>query len=200
MDKSNYVPICDKNEVIYTACYCEENIWKLLEYCIRDKGNIEDDELYAVFISNRNKTIPVWYQKNCNNIETPVIWDYHVIALHRSKNLKSSYVYDLDTLLNFPEIFENYYQKALPVLTNIKKEFQRMYRVIPANYYLENFASDRSHMVNFKTGEYNSPPPNYSCIECKTSRNNINEFINMDKNEHGTIMSEKEFQNFFFRI
>lgn len=198
MDQSNYVPLCDKNEVIYTACYCEENIWKLLEYCVKNKEN--KDELFAVFISNENKTIPIWYQKNGENIETPVIWDYHVIALHRSKASKESYIYDLDTLLSFPDRFINYYQKALPVLKNIRKEFYRKYRVIPVSYFLENFASDRSHMINSQTGEYNSPVPNYECIESNVSKNNIYEYISMEKNEHGTIMSETEFQAFFSNL
>ena len=41
-----------------------------------------------------------------------------------------------------------------------------MFRVISADYYLNNFASDRSHMLNDENN-YSSPPPNYPCIESK---------------------------------
>jgi hypothetical protein len=47
------------------------------------------------------------------------------------------------------------------------KIIKRAFRVVPAKYYLENFASDRSHMIDAKTGTYLSPPPNYQCIESK---------------------------------
>lgn len=39
-----------------------------------------------------------------------------------------------------------------------------MFRVIPAQYYLETFASDRSHMLVNET-EYLSTPPEYPCIQ-----------------------------------
>ncbi len=44
-------------------------------------------------------------------------------------------------------------------------QVNRNYKVISAEYYLANFASDRSHMINKKTGKYNSEPPTYPCIK-----------------------------------
>jgi len=193
-----YSPICVKEELIYTSCYCEENVWKLIEHVV-DK-NVPSDELFAVFISNENKTVPIWYQKSSTNIEYPVIWDYHVIMLHKSIEYNQTFIYDLDSNLDFPETFPNYYYKALPVLENIKKEFLREYRVIPAAYFLKNFASDRSHMLDHESGEYMEKIPDYPCIECKASKNNIEEYINMDKNtraQHGSVMQENEFEKFF---
>jgi hypothetical protein len=42
-----------------------------------------------------------------------------------------------------------------------------MFRVISADYYLNNFASDRSHMLN-DDNTYSSSPPIYPCIESKS--------------------------------
>ena len=44
----------------------------------------------------------------------------------------------------------------------------RFYKVVSARYYLENFASDRSHMIDKNTGEYLQAPPNYPKIETKS--------------------------------
>ena len=45
--------------------------------------------------------------------------------LHKSIEYNQTFIYDLDSNLYFPETFPNYYNKALPVLENIKKEFLR---------------------------------------------------------------------------
>jgi hypothetical protein len=51
--------------------------------------------------------------------------DYHVILIHKNATTFKSYVYDLDTTLNFPEIFEVYLSKALVELPNIMRKFRR---------------------------------------------------------------------------
>lgn len=92
----------------------------------------------------------------------------------------------MDTVLGFPELFASYTKKSLPQLTNIRDIYkrwlfkiaylyslliliwcfsERFYKVIPAKYYLEHFASDRSHMIDTKTGEYFVAPPSYQCIK-----------------------------------
>ena len=40
----------------------------------------------------------------------------------------------------------------------------RMFRVIPANVFLDTFASDRSHMLDAE-GKWLKPPPSYPCIQ-----------------------------------
>jgi len=41
---------------------------------------------------------------------------------------------------------------------------------VAAKYYLENFASDRSHMIDKQTGKYQAEPPKYDCIKCESKR------------------------------
>lgn len=90
-----------------------------------------------------------------------------------------------------------------------------MFRVIPAQEYLDVFASDRSHMLKEDKITYNSPPPSYPpiCNQSKNKRiflqdqifnefrlestNNINDFIDM-QSEHGigTVMNLADFRQF----
>ena len=50
------LPQWEKNKCVYTACYCEENVWKLCED-ISKNNDINDDFCYAIIISNQNKTV-----------------------------------------------------------------------------------------------------------------------------------------------
>ena len=150
------------------------------------------------------------------------MWDYHVICIDKCNRLKKSFVYDYDSTLEFPVSFDEYAKKSLVVLENISKNYERSYRIITAKYYLENFASDRSHMIDKKTNEYIATPPSYSCIQTESirkdfenkffflifliyfleSKNNLNEFMNMSLNEnesqsHGLVLNEIHFREFF---
>jgi len=139
--------------------------------------------------------VPIWYQSKSDNLETPVVWDYHVIGIHKSG--RKSFVYDMDTVLEFPTNFETYYKSALKIVRN-RSRYQRFYRVVPAKYYLKNFSSDRSHMIDEATGLYQAQPPTYKCIKCENSNNNLHEFTAMNETvQHGTLMSEEQFEKFF---
>lgn len=131
--------------------------------------------------------------------------DYHVIGIKR--NGTNSLVYDFDTILNFPENFQTYVKKSFPLFPNMIRKYERLYRVIPAKYYLEHFASDRSHMIDEKTGEFKADPPKYDCIKNKLSTNNIEEFIDMSLTpedaelvtKHGTIRRQENFIEYFIK-
>ncbi|KAH9503853.1 hypothetical protein Btru_063994 [Bulinus truncatus] len=179
----------------YTACYCEENVWKL---CAHVKENCNVSELlkcYSIFISNRAKKVPLWHQKASKNKERLVVWDYHVIFLYHDSS--ASLVYDLDTELGFPCTLKEYVTACIGDEYILKEEFWRMFRVIPADEYLSTFASDRSHMLN-KKNEWLAQPPPYPPIKCPGIDNNINEFISMDKStNHGEVFNFQQFVDRF---
>ncbi|KAJ8273121.1 hypothetical protein GJAV_G00097680 [Gymnothorax javanicus] len=160
--QSYYVPVTpSRQECMYTSCYCEENVWKLCEYVrTQNEGNL--DHIYAVFISNERRMIPIWKQKSSHG-DQPVIWDYHVILLHQGP-VAQSCIYDLDTTLPYPCQFNVYMNEAFRSEDFIKPAFRRKFRVVPADTYLKNFASDRSHMKDVN-GAWRMPPPPYPCIE-----------------------------------
>uniref|UniRef100_A0A7M4EN68 Protein N-terminal glutamine amidohydrolase n=1 Tax=Crocodylus porosus TaxID=8502 RepID=A0A7M4EN68_CROPO len=163
---------------VYTSCYCEENIWKLCEY-IQSQDQYQLEEFYVIFISNDRKMIPLWKQRSgCG--DKPVVWDYHVILLHDSSG-DQSFIYDLDTVLPFPCLFDTYIEEAFRSDDDIYPEYRRKIRAVRADVYLKTFASDRSHMKD-SSGKWLKPPPSYPCIETADARMNLDDFIGMDPN------------------
>ena len=194
--KSNLMPA--KADCVYTSCYCEENVWML---CKHVKENAPDSlsHTFALFISNPARSVPLWKQQNQKNEHIPVVWDYHVICLHATQinNRIMHHVYDLDSTLPFPCTLTSYIEAAFHSDDVLKPQFRRFIRVVPAQMYLEKFASDRSHMKT-EDGGWNAPPPSYPCISTNESAMNLDSFISMVQNHLGTVYSLNDFRNQFF--
>lgn len=58
-----------------------------------------------------------------------------------------------------------------------------VFRLIEASSFLKSFASDRSHMIDPETKEWNSPPPPYGCIQTEKTKNNISKFFTITEEE-----------------
>jgi hypothetical protein len=155
----------------YTACYCEENIYKLCETFAAaeksDGGNTLLQRASVVFLSNAHKTVAIRRQRASRyppSEDGLVIWDYHVVLIVQpspsspsSSSLSSSptLVYDLDTTLPFPcplldyatatfrceRTESNRYEQR-----GLLSEYQCLFRVVAADAFLRAFASDRRHM------------------------------------------------------
>jgi len=168
-----------RDDCLYAACYCEENIWQLCK-AIKDGDEAKLAQFLVVFISNRSKTIPLWHQKAGKGDDGVVMWDYHVILL-RSMDAActSCLVYDLDTTLPFPCPFSEYFPRAIRPDNNFKRAFQRKFRLTPASEYLVHFSSDRSHMRK-ENGDWFRPPPPWPCIHNSQHPNSIVDFWSMD--------------------
>ncbi|XP_034016582.1 protein N-terminal glutamine amidohydrolase [Thalassophryne amazonica] len=173
---TSYAILPKRENCVYTSCYCEENVWKLCEF-VRTEGTTGLDQVFVVFISNDKRMVPLWKQKSGYG-DQPVIWDYHVILLHVSHELETL-VYDLDSVLMFPCSLQLYADQALRSDRGIKPAYHRKLRVIPADVFLQNFASDRSHMKD-SSGAWQMPPPPYSPIQTAESKMNLDDFISMD--------------------
>uniref|UniRef100_A0A3P9JK46 Protein N-terminal glutamine amidohydrolase n=1 Tax=Oryzias latipes TaxID=8090 RepID=A0A3P9JK46_ORYLA len=168
--------IPSRENCVYTSCYCEENVWKLCEF-IQAQKMAPLDQFAVIFISNDTRTVPLWRQKSGHD-DRPVIWDYHVILL--KVGVKSdSVIYDLDSVLPFPCTLRLYAAQALRSDRNLRPEYHRKLRVVPANSFLLNFASDRSHMRN-SDGTWKMPPPSYPPIFTAESKMNLDDFISMN--------------------
>uniref|UniRef100_UPI003AAAD72D protein N-terminal glutamine amidohydrolase-like n=1 Tax=Centroberyx gerrardi TaxID=166262 RepID=UPI003AAAD72D len=152
----------------------EENVWKLCEF-IQTERTAPLDEVFVVFISNENRTVPLWKQK-AGHGDQPVIWDYHVVLLQVRQAV--SLVYDLDSLLPFPCSLQLYSAQALRSDRRIKPAYCRKLRVIPADSFLQNFASDRSHMKD-ADGAWRMPPPPYPPIHTAECQMNLDPPISM---------------------
>lgn len=78
-------------------------------------------------------------------------------------------------------------------------KFKCLFKLINANEYLETFSSDRTRMRNDQ-GQFIKPPPDYPCIQTLSCKNNLNEFISMDKtkcNSTHQILNLDQLKNFF---
>lgn len=146
-----------KSECVYTSCYCEENVYKLAEDFLKNGLGAS----FAVFVSNDAKSVPILKQKSSSKSNGMVVWDYHVIFVHKCKcSGNISLVYDLDTQLKFPEVGTNYLDQSFLPREAIKNKYAPFFRAVPIESFLSIFASDRSHMID-KNGKYMSSPPNY---------------------------------------
>lgn len=133
MKKSNYD---------YCHCYCEENIYRLADRLLKE-GIVDqkDESLKIVFISNPNKTIPVW-KKNGSR----VVWDYHVILFQTNKTTSETKVFDFDSDLDFPISLDEYARICLRSKDKIQPHYSHYFRVVDHAQLVQTFSSDRSHM------------------------------------------------------
>lgn len=87
----------------YTACYCEENVYLLLNSLDRSRFS----RSYAVFVTNLERRALLFQQQS--SMQGPmqghyVLWDYHVIAVavEGSGEQERVVVLDRDSRLDLP--------------------------------------------------------------------------------------------------
>ncbi|KAI6005475.1 N-terminal glutamine amidase-domain-containing protein [Pisolithus albus] len=204
----------DFEDNVYTSQYCEENIYLLARRMLTAQPNIgEEWDINIIFVSNPSRTVPysspsedslwqlnltrrvaLWNQRASSSISSAVIWDYHVILALRGAfaadrdDKRGTWIYDLDTRLPVPSHWEEYLGQTFPDHSNLPVRFQSFFRVVPCKVYLDNFASDRSHMVIVDPSHgprYLAEPPPYPCI-CGSlaaaqgvSHNLMSDFVHM---------------------
>ncbi|TEB36208.1 hypothetical protein FA13DRAFT_1237263 [Coprinellus micaceus] len=182
-------------DAVYTSCYCEENVYLLCQRFLSLPNITENWHIWTVFISNVDKKVALFSQKAARGDGLPVVWDYHVILLLQPKELLGCpprdhptirqsdvprigarpWVYDFDTRLPVPCLWENYLTHTFP--SDLLPEYTSSFRVISAQIYLSNFASDRSHMlvdVHPRDSDHNSG-------DCDRRKSEVNEKAALDK-------------------
>ncbi|KIM49422.1 hypothetical protein M413DRAFT_59704 [Hebeloma cylindrosporum] len=211
-------PPCLPHGSVYTSCYCEENIYLLCQTFLDDQTLKDSWEIFGVFISNEHKTKAARIERG------PIVWDYHVILVLRQRTpnatnqrLGSSeprgWVYDFDTLLPTPCPWQG-------ELSPMDIACFHKFRVISGEDFIQNFASDRSHMlidvgvhdafegeIEQRNSIYSSPPPAYapicgpSALERSITNNLMENFVSMvDKGvecRYGMVLDRDEVDSFF---
>ena len=140
--------------LLYTSCFCEENIYHLCAELLRQNKECISEEnvsskldgVHVVFISNEKEAFPLWCQKSTADSDIPVVWDYHVLLIDLSS--QEPRVYDLDTKLEFGCSTKEYCCKAIRFDVLLNAELEPLFRVLTAKEYLDYFSSNRSHMMN----------------------------------------------------
>uniref|UniRef100_A0A1L8DA99 Protein N-terminal glutamine amidohydrolase n=1 Tax=Nyssomyia neivai TaxID=330878 RepID=A0A1L8DA99_9DIPT len=184
-------------ECSYVSCYCEENVWKLCEQ-VKKNNPVELAKSYAVFVSNTGRTVPLWRQKAGRGDDKVVIWDYHVFFMH-CVGPNRCLVYDLDTTLPFPTYFHKYVTETFRSDLALRPEHHRVFRVIPAEEYLAEFASDRRHMRR-PDNTWIKPPPPYPPIATNGTSHSLDDFICMTPGKGpGSVHSLSQFVHMFYK-
>lgn len=132
----------NRSDYKYTALFCEENIWHLTDSLIRQ--GVKGSELHIVFISNTKQQVAIFNQKSGKD-NHPIIWDYHVVLLRKTTH--DYIIYDFDTTIAFETIAEQYLNLSFPKEKNTAPPYQSQFRLIKAQTFLNEFSSDRSHML-----------------------------------------------------
>ena len=164
MDAHAPEAVLQRDAVTATSHYCEENVALLCKHVLTSEAS--QQQWYAVLISNEAKSVPIWHQSQAlaqgQDPETqPVVWDYHVVLLQRSRN--AAWIYDYDTLLGWPCPAKAYAVQSFRPELRLRDRFAQRFRVMPAEEYVGHFASDRSHMLNAE-GAYHKPPPSHAAL------------------------------------
>ncbi|KAL3918904.1 MAG: hypothetical protein SGARI_007334 [Bacillariaceae sp.] len=153
------------------------------------KQQQQQQRFYVVFVSNPKGCVPMLQQLASSNRDKPIFWDYHVILLstrstscnsssgndegsndryNSEQTMTMSQIWDIDSHLPCPCPFPQYVQEVFLRHERWPSKYQPYFRVVDALVFLENFSSDRSHMmINAETGEWSAPPPEYECIRVK---------------------------------
>ena len=136
----------------YQSQYCEENIYKLCEEFLSIDSQLEKEDVgagnsnFVLFISSSAGAVPIWKQKKSPDSETPVIWDYHVILVRVDLLTGEVLVYDMDTVLPMPCPIHQYISESFRPDTRLMEQYRQLFRIIPAQNYINYFSSDRRHM------------------------------------------------------
>ena len=180
---------------LYTALFCEENIWQLADSLI--KQAVKPSDLTVLFISNPDQQVAIFQQKSAA-INEPVIWDYHVVLLRKVNT--DFFIYDFDSRSGFKTSAEDYLSLSFLDQDLIKKQYRSQFRLISATSYLQNFSSDRSHMKGIISDD---KFPSYPPIETDSLCNKITlqQYINFNQplTDDESLLSVQELSNLLFK-
>ena len=166
-------------------------------------SSLDLENMYVIFISNKEKKVPIWNQRSGSDDSRVAVWDYHVVALYKGQKFSSStsiaivtasktncaadfvndsLIFDFDSSLPFPSSAFSYIEKCFAPAIDYPLDYHPMFRVISASDYLSSFASDRSHMLKEGGNGYITKPPSYAPIRTDKSTMNLPDFISMEIN------------------
>ena len=163
-----------REDFLYQACYCEENIWHL---CQREPFKNSS----VVFIASSGDDFPMLKQRAMPDSSRPIFWDYHVVLL---VNENTSLIVDFDTTLPFISEIGTYFSLSFLDNTKLSDNQKPLFRVVAACDFVELFSSDRRHMKI--ADDWLAPPPNWPLIDNGTS--NLSVFIDMEKTGIGEVL------------
>jgi hypothetical protein len=113
------------DDALRIPCYCEENVWRLAHRKLNSSDN--NRHYYAVFVSNPEKCVPMFYQLAATNPQKACFWDYHVILISKGGE-QGTLVHDIDSHLPYPCPLLEYLQSSFPDIDTCPEEYAPMFR------------------------------------------------------------------------
>ncbi|OVA00849.1 Protein N-terminal glutamine amidohydrolase [Macleaya cordata] len=197
----------------HTPSYCEENVYRLCKKLMTiGVADADGKDLFVVFISNKNKQVPLWHQKASKRGDGLTLWDYHVICVQQNGEDNTHQVWDLDSSLPFPSPLTHYVSEAIRPSFQLYHGYQRLFRVVHAPNFLRFFATDRRHMKDSVGNWISQPPPFEPVVAEDGTVHNLDEYIQIissssDSDDFsaiavhteklGVVVSEDKLENFF---
>ena len=166
------------DQFTYTALFCEENIWLLAQALAEEGQSVQN--MRVLFFSNPWKQLAMSNQKAAPEKEV-IIWDYHVVL--EVKLDERTWIFDMDSRLPFPSDMEEYFIASFPDQSALPEQYRAWVRSIPADSYLRQFYSDRSHMLDRLPADQFPPYPIIQ-PENGTERILLSDYWDMEKQLH----------------
>jgi protein N-terminal glutamine amidohydrolase len=166
----------------YHPFYCEENVWHLAA----ERARIACAEGDVVFITNRVRRVVFRCQSRIPTGVREMVWDYHVVWLGPRSDIAGRSIWDFDTSLPWPVSASTYIAESFPHRVGA---LAPLFRVVAANDFVADFASDRSHMRDSE-GYFLEPPPAWPAIG---EGSNLESYLGMQK-EPGRLLTLAEFE------
>ncbi len=149
--------------------FCEENVWRL---CARN--DLEADFRWVLFITNPTKTCAFWRQRASEDPDQPVVWDYHAVAIASGED--GPVVWDLDCTFGAALPFDVWVRVSFPYLGRLPEDYDPYFLLHDVAKFVEEFASDRSHMIDEKGRPYH-PFPEWDAIG---DGHNLDQWMDLD--------------------
>jgi hypothetical protein len=161
----------------YHPFYCEENVWHLA----RQVDDLGIHDAHAVFISNHDRTVAIWSQRN-GDPGRPAVYDYHVVLLGRRGERWT--IFDLDCIAGFEQNVADWIVASFPLTGALPEDVEPLFRVVDVPTFLAEFRTDRSHMRDGHGGWY-EPPPDWPPPH---SSSNLWDFVDPDGEAPGEVV------------
>lgn len=163
----------------YASCFCEENVWWLCQEPRFAAANLE-----VVFISNPHRCCAMFGQRAASAPDAPVFWDYHVVLSVQEAGRYD--IWDLDCVSGAPVEAREWLGLTFAPGQGLPAEVKPLFRLIPAAVFVENFSSDRAHMLD-ENGKPVVPFPSWPAIASRAS--NLFHFVDMQTSFLGEVFA-----------
>jgi len=156
--------------------FCEENAWLRCRAAI-DAGFAAR----AVWITNARRAVPVWSQRAASDVNEPVLWDYHVVALVGPIGEAGDLVV-LDADCTAGPVLPLAVWRAASFPIEVPGH-EPSFRVVDGARFIAHFASDRRHMRD-AAGTFLHPAPPWPAIHAERG-SNLDAYLDVDDDALG---------------